>query len=243
MAVSHRLEDRHVAPRKASRWAKSSVLRILHNEMYAGVWHYNKLRCCEPKQPRNSAAYKRRLKSSVQRRPREEWIPLQLPESLRLVFRNRFERVQERLRQNIAFSRRNQKHFYLLKGLVRCNACGARYTGDTWHGRFYYRCLARCRKLPAIRDVCLDDLVVSALERDGFVPADSRGLRTLPGGELQRVLRDTISTVIFDGRDAKVQRFAEPRRQAETPLKSVDDVGQDGHFRQLFPTGEDHTIW
>jgi site-specific DNA recombinase len=44
-----RLNERGITPRKgAATWAKSSVLRILHNEMYAGVWYYNKHRSCEP---------------------------------------------------------------------------------------------------------------------------------------------------------------------------------------------------
>ena len=34
--VAHRLNERHVPPRKSEVWGKSSVLKILHNEMYAG---------------------------------------------------------------------------------------------------------------------------------------------------------------------------------------------------------------
>src|ERR1035441_8010067 len=44
-----------------------------------------------------------------------------------LVRRDSWERVQVRLKQNVAFSPRNEKHPYLLKGLVQCGGCGSRY--------------------------------------------------------------------------------------------------------------------
>jgi hypothetical protein len=41
--VARRLNERHVLPRKSVTWGNSGVLRILHNEMYAG-WHSTKFR-------------------------------------------------------------------------------------------------------------------------------------------------------------------------------------------------------
>jgi hypothetical protein len=38
--VLHRLNELEIQPRKgAAKWGKSSVLRILRSEIYAGVWH------------------------------------------------------------------------------------------------------------------------------------------------------------------------------------------------------------
>lgn len=48
---------------------------------------------------------------------REEWIPLELPIRLRLVYRNRWERVQVRLTQNISFSPRGTKVALLAEGV------------------------------------------------------------------------------------------------------------------------------
>ena len=87
-----------------------------------------------------------------------------------LVRRDSWERVQVRLKQNVAFSPRNEKHPYLLKGLVQCGGCGSRYVGDAWHGRFYYRCSSRCKRLPAIRESQLEKLVVEPLERKALSP-------------------------------------------------------------------------
>lgn len=164
--VMSRLNKMGVPPRKrAERWSKSSVLRILRNEMYAGVWYYNKHQCYEPLTLAVASRYRKRSKSSMRKRPREEWLPLDLPESLRLLRRDQWHRVQQQLDRNIAFSPRNAKHVYLLKGLVRCGGCRARYVGDPCHGKFYYRCLARCKRYPTVREEALNETVVKAIEK------------------------------------------------------------------------------
>ncbi len=163
--VLQRLNDLKIPPQKgASEWAKSSVLRLLHNEMYAGVWYYNKFQGCEPANPATDQRYRKRVKCSVRQRPHDEWLPLQLPQSLHLVPHERWERVQEQLKRNYSFSPRNEKHAYLLKGLVKCGACGARYVGNPCHGKFYYRCIAHCKRMPSIRELTLDEAVKRSVE-------------------------------------------------------------------------------
>jgi site-specific DNA recombinase len=163
--VLNRLNELKIRPRKgAALWGKSSVLRILRSEMYAGVWHYNKFQGCEPQNPVTSQRYRRRRKCSIRQRPKSEWLPLVLPDSLQIIPRERWERVQLQLNRNITFSPRNEKHGYLLKGLVRCGACKARYTGDPCHGKFYYRCLARCKNQPIVREAVLDETVKDAIK-------------------------------------------------------------------------------
>lgn len=158
-----RLNERQIRPRKgAPTWGRSSVLRILRNEMYAGVWHYNKHQLCEPLNPASTQQYRRHVKSSNRLRSKTEWLPLELPEALRIVPKDRWNRVQDRLTRNITFSPRNEKHTYLLKALVRCGACGARYVGDPCHGKFYYRCCERCKKLPSVNAARLDACVKAA---------------------------------------------------------------------------------
>jgi site-specific DNA recombinase len=170
--VMKRLSAMKEPTKKGShQWAKSSVLRILRNETYTGVWHYNKHESYEPVRARKDARYRRLLKSSTRLRSPDEWLPVVLPDHLRIVERDRWQRVQAQLAKNTAFSPRNAKHGYLLKGLVRCGACGGRYVGDPNHGRFYYRCMSRCKKYPAIRDAYLDTTVWSAVEEAVLNPS------------------------------------------------------------------------
>lgn len=60
-AVVKRLNGLHIRPRKGGKaWCKSSVLRILRCETYAGVWHYNKHESYEPPAGRGSSIDGRR---------------------------------------------------------------------------------------------------------------------------------------------------------------------------------------
>jgi site-specific DNA recombinase len=210
--VADRLNEQRVAPRKSRRWAKSSVLRILHNEMYTGIWHYNKFQCCEPRLRRTNTAYLKRIKSSLRQRPRGEWISLQLPRWLWLVPRDRWERVQTRLKENLAFSPRNEKHSYLLKGLIQCGGCGSRYVGDPCHGRFYYRCAGRCNRLPAVRECRMEQLVLEAARKIEGAP---RNLRSLPRPDLRNYLRNTINVAVFD--DSRITIHRRPASDSSFP--------------------------
>lgn len=156
--VVRRLRAEGLRPRKGERWAQSSVFRLLRNETYAGVWYYYKHESRAPKRTPRDAA-----KTTCQLRDRADWLPLVLPEQLRLVERDRWERVQRQIDRNRAFSPRSSKHFYFLSGLVRCGGCRARYVGDPNHGHFAYRCWARCRKMPMIRERALDAAVWNAV--------------------------------------------------------------------------------
>jgi site-specific DNA recombinase len=165
-AVMGRLNKMGVPTRhRRSRWAKSSVLRILHSETYSGIWHYNKLESCEPASRKATGTYRRSLKSSSRLRKRSEWIPVPLAQNLRLISREQWLRVQAQLKKNFQFSLRNSIHPYLLRGLVQCGGCQAAYCGDPVHGRFYYRCSKRCKQRPTLTESCLDNSVWETVRR------------------------------------------------------------------------------
>lgn len=161
--VVARLNERGTpSPKGRGPWGRSTILRLLRNTMYCGTWYYNKSHVqIQGDDARPSA---RPAKRTV-RRPKDDWLPLDLPEPLRLVSRARWERVQRRLRDNIAFSPRNEKHRYLLKGLVRCGGCGGAIVGDPCHGKFYYRCTNRCKRQPSVAEAKLNRLVMAAVSR------------------------------------------------------------------------------
>jgi|SRR5579859_124165 len=163
--VLARLNRLQIPARKRGRWAKSSVLRVLRNEMYAGVWHYNKHYSCEPLSGRTEGSYLKTPKSSRRLRSRVDWIPVPLGNDLTIVPRDQWERVQKRITGNISWSPRNSKHNYLLRGLVRCAGCNARLVGDSSHGKYFYRCHKRCKSLPMIGEERLNNAVWSTLRR------------------------------------------------------------------------------
>jgi site-specific DNA recombinase len=163
--VTLRLTREKFRPRKGGDiWQKSSVLRVLRGSVYTGTWYYNK----------HQLSFRRALvpgiepqgkKTSLRRRPREEWIPVTLPEQLRIISIEQWQRVQQQLDRNRCFSPRNSKHQYLLSGLVRCGGCQSAYCGCPAHGRFSYRCIKRCNRLPQIAESVLDNSVWLALKK------------------------------------------------------------------------------
>src|ERR1043165_3802561 len=169
--VVERLNERAIPPRKGNLWGKSSVIRILRHETYAGVWYYNKHYVCQPRRSKSKDRYRQALKSSARLRPREEWLPVILPEDLRIIQRSQWKQVQARLTSNVTFSPRNAKHFYLLRGLLTCGGCSAAFVGTPCHGLFYYRCSKACRTVPTIRENRLDEVVWSAVEEAVLNPA------------------------------------------------------------------------
>jgi site-specific DNA recombinase len=97
-------------------------------------------------------------------RDKSEWLPVELPGPLRIVEPSQWQRVQQQLDRNVTFSPRNARHDYLLKGLVTCGGCGSRYVGDPCHGKFYYRCLERCKAYPTVKEEILDSTIWEAIK-------------------------------------------------------------------------------
>jgi site-specific DNA recombinase len=159
-----RLQKEGISPRKSgSQWQRSSVLRILRGTIYAGTWYYYKHRLDFPRTlvPVDEA---RARKTSSHLRPRTDWVAVTLPDSLKIISNELWTRVQQQIDRNRSFSLRNSKHEYLLSGLVRCGGCQSRYVGNPSHGRFEYRCMRRCKRVPLIGEEILNDTVWTALE-------------------------------------------------------------------------------
>jgi site-specific DNA recombinase len=162
--VVARLNEIGIRPKKGGkRWQTSSVRRILRSEVYAGIWYYNKHIHCEPSKP-SPHKYRKSLRTSLRLRTRAEWIAVPLSDELKIVDRSVWVRVQQRIDRNTSLSARNTKHFYLLRGMLRCGGCQAAYVGDPRRGTFGYRCVNRCRRYPGIKEDFLNDTVWNAVK-------------------------------------------------------------------------------
>lgn len=87
-------------------WRPGRVRNMLANPTYMGIHEYG----------RRSAKER-----EVIRRP----VPA-------IVSPEVWHRAQEVLREHQRFSRRNAKHSYLLRGLIKCGLCGLTYSGSAW---------------------------------------------------------------------------------------------------------------
>lgn len=151
LAASYRLNERAVpTPGGGRMWREDTVSTILHNEVYAGRWSYNKRRSIrrprKPVHPLDSADPTDIVHAKVER-PRSEWLIVAVPP---IVTEDLWQAANAQIRRNIALSPRNRKAEYLLAGLVRCGSCGCIMYG--WrHGPpdqiRYYRCSVAARTL------------------------------------------------------------------------------------------------
>lgn len=148
--VRKKLFEMGILPKRAKQriWTSGPLCRLLRNETYlTGLVYYNKLEAIVAKNPKNKLVYKKVKRTSRRVRPREEWIPFEVPKILENEWL--FLKVQKVLTNNLKYASKNRKHDYLLSGLVYC-ACGAKRIGDgcNSNGHHYYRCAQRIYKFP-----------------------------------------------------------------------------------------------
>src|SRR5262249_13921356 len=123
-------------PPRGRQWARSSVARLLASEVYAGRAHFNRRqRVPSPSTGQPGAAWRWR--------PTAEWFPIAVPA---LIDPGLFTQAQAQLARNRATLAGNPpSRVYLLRGLLRCGACGRKLEGIPSHGRRVYRCAGRDR--------------------------------------------------------------------------------------------------
>lgn len=116
MRVPTRCDDWQPMHKTAKRgmWAKSAVNRILHNETYAGTWHYDKTQTLP----------------DGTRVPRDpgEWLAVAVPA---IVDRDIWEAAQRQMTHNLNHSPRRTKEPYLMRSRLRCAKCGFTFTATT----------------------------------------------------------------------------------------------------------------
>ena len=122
---------------------------ILKNRTYSGVIEALKTQAVEPK-TRKGSTYG---KSGRRLRPDSERIRLEGLVERPVITEEEFEWMQRRLMENQQLAQKNTRlRFYLLKGIVRCAACGRSYNGVTVRRRgkaySYYICSARWKRGP-----------------------------------------------------------------------------------------------
>jgi len=134
--------------RKSEFWTKGPIIRILQCDTYVtGKAYYGKSESCVAKHPIKDTKYKKVKKTSRRMRPREEWIPFDVPIIIRDY--SLYEKNMKILDFNQKYAAKRKKYNYLLSGLIYCG-CGSKRCGDgtSKYGHFYYRCEERIKSKP-----------------------------------------------------------------------------------------------
>lgn len=164
-AIAKNLNDLGIpTPAGGKQWHASSVLFILKNRTYTGVWEFGKASRVNGKWIQN---------------PEESRIKIDIPA---IIDPETFEQVQAQLKANQRLSRRNTQRFYLVSKRLTCQ-CGAAVVAVpvTHPGQetlLYYRCRAKYRpyqyghtcELPTFRTEEVDNKVWAELEEYAHDP-------------------------------------------------------------------------
>ncbi len=127
--IGERLYESGIRTRHGKeRWGSGTLVNLMRNPVYTGLYHYNK-RQHVPAKRRNmpGAGPTRKHNSSRVIRPKEEWIPIEVPA---IIDQETWDQAREQLQRNKERApRNNKKHDYLLKGLLVCGRCQLRMHG------------------------------------------------------------------------------------------------------------------
>lgn len=129
--VSERLNAQPVKPRRANRWRRSAVHKMLTWPAYCGTAFFGRRESVEPIRPKSPGKYRRNLKSSCRLRPKEQWIMVPIPA---IVEEATQAAVKAKLAKNKIWSPRKTKLEYLLRGLAVCGECGKKMACDYRRG-------------------------------------------------------------------------------------------------------------
>jgi site-specific DNA recombinase len=151
--------DKIPSPGGAPTWGPATVLRILANPVYAGRLHARRSQRVTGKTRDGQAS--KRAKNSEKKLDRSEWVPLDgFPVESPIVTWEEWEAMQQRLKDNKKWSKRNAHQVYLLSRLIYCGNCNWKLLAGCRAGRenHQYRCqkrmresigVAKCTTLPA----------------------------------------------------------------------------------------------
>ncbi|MBL4951318.1 recombinase family protein [Neobacillus sp. YIM B02564] len=123
--IAHYLTDKGIPTKKRKGvWHRQVVRQILMNETYTGVFYHNKWNT----DGMLANKYKKNPEDKIPMtmRPKEEWIPVEVPV---IIEKKTFEYAQKLLKESRRRWAGTSKNTYLLSGLVRCGECGNTMTG------------------------------------------------------------------------------------------------------------------
>lgn len=136
-ALSLYLKSIGIINRKGNPFTPTNIYRILKNEMYAGTkWAFK--------------TYDKKISQRKKQkiiRDKSQWVPITVPAIIDI---DTWLKAQSVSQSKKIFSKRNNQHEYLLRGLIKCADCGYAMIGSRKLNKgveyFYYTCSSQTEK-------------------------------------------------------------------------------------------------
>lgn len=199
--------------RKVGAWCKSTIIRIITSETYAGIWYYRKTT----------------RKNGTLHRNENESIAVDVPA---IIDRQLWDLAQKKRQENKITAIRNSKYEYLMAKRLTCGCCGykinAKPTFDQYGRRyFYYLCpsknyyLSRNCDMPyfpvAAVDKTIWNWVKELFEDEKRLEAAINRYRERREGETSP-LRDELKTI-----EAVIKQSEKELAQAQKDFRAMKD--------------------
>ncbi|WP_028776366.1 recombinase family protein [Shimazuella kribbensis] len=128
--IGNKLVELGILPKRkeSKNWNQSSIYRILSNEVYIGLYRYNRRKV---KKIKGEKTISGNPKKSYEFRDSSQWVTTKVPAIIDKVL---FKLAQQQKEKNTT-NKGNNRFEYLLKGMIRCGHCGRIWSGTTYTGR------------------------------------------------------------------------------------------------------------
>lgn len=222
-AIAARLTRLGLPPsRGGPHWNPATVKGLLSNEVYAGTAYGNRDYTVEPQRWRGGRSAVERQRHTTRRRPREEWIAVEVPP---IISHGLFEQVQalRPLRQAQA-PRNNTRHDYLLRARVSCAVCGLAATGRPRGRHAYYICNAHLSRIQTGRS---QGCSVRALRVDRLDPMVWEAvchLLSTPQIIIAALRRAQAGELIQDDTSERLRQLRQARVKAQRQIERLGEA-------------------
>jgi site-specific DNA recombinase len=136
LTIARQLDEEGVRTATGKRWSKPVIAAMLSNMSYMGQARFNRRMLVEPVVRRKAPVPGKSKKTSMAMRPLSEWITVKVPA---IIDRALFDRVRARMERDRHINS-GRPSPYILRGLLKCGACGFACRVYPNHGKARHRC-------------------------------------------------------------------------------------------------------
>jgi len=152
--IAEELNDLGIVSPRMKKWTRNTVRRMLLNPSYMGILYIQRYdtRECHLNKYKNKGE-----KVKIRERPRNEWIPVNIPQ---IIDQDTWERAQDVMKKVKFKSPEGPAAEYVLAPLLLCGICGNRLNGKSIkRGELTYRYYICSNKYGINREKCSARLI------------------------------------------------------------------------------------
>ncbi len=155
--IAKKLNNMGIPSMRRKQWSRVSVNRMLNNFSYTGTLY---IRRYDTRDYKLNKYKKKCEKVSIKERPRDQWIPIEIPVIIDL---NTWQKAKLQLNKAKRAFKKGEKEQFLLSGLLRCKNCGGTIFGRSTNKNGiiqnkYYCCINKYNYTKSKEDRCTNKL-------------------------------------------------------------------------------------